>query len=261
MKHMRREPHHLDCNASAALGIMDLFLSLPRPCGHFQSRLARALRKIAEGAERLSLRLEPRDIYINERSVEVPFVLQHLPAAGSILEVGSTNSSLALQLASLGYQISCVDVRPYEFDHPNLYCYQGDIAQLSALPHAAFDAAILISTIEHVGLGHYGDTVELTDRAFFDIVARYLRPGGTMLITVPFGQAFTCGWYRVYDSDALARLTQGYEIVDRRYARRLSLLQWQTCHEKELAAVASENLPMNGVAMLAVRVGAERSST
>ena len=71
------------------------------------------------------------EIHVNERIIEVPFVLQRLPKSGRILDVGCSNSALSLQLACMGYQVTAIDVRHYPFSHPNLKFYQEDIAHCS----------------------------------------------------------------------------------------------------------------------------------
>ena len=115
------------------------------------------------------------------------------------------------------------------------------------------ECAILISTVEHVGLGHYGDSEGLSDRNFLDAVARFVKTKGSILITVPFGKFFKCNWYRVYDSEQLDRLIADYYLVTKLFARRISLLEWQLCSENELTYVASTHLPMNGVALIEIK--------
>src|SRR4030081_2990637 len=63
---------------------------------------------------------------ITERIVEVPFVLQHLclPEHSRLLEFGCSQSLVSLQLASLGYEVSAVDIEDYPFSHPNLHFHK-----------------------------------------------------------------------------------------------------------------------------------------
>lgn len=239
-------------NASEEVEVMDLFLSLPKPKGKFLSNLAKFVWNFLDKTADFCFFLEPRQTHVNERIVEIPFILQRLPKSGHILEVGCSNSALALQLACMGYQVTAIDVRSYPFNHPNLRFYQEDISSI-ALQEKSYNCAILISTIEHVGLGHYGDEKCLSDRKFLETVARHVKPNGSIFITIPFGRFFECDWYRVYNSEKLSSLLSGYDLADRQFFRRISLVGWQLCSENELADVASTTLPMNGVALVEIK--------
>lgn len=79
-----------------------------------------------------------------------------------------------------------------------------------------YATVIALSTIEHIGLACEGygtdaDDVELGDRRAVEGCMRALRPGGRMLLTVPYGfQAENRDWYRVYSAQTLNRLLEGF---------------------------------------------------
>ena len=57
----------------------------------------------------------PRAVFMNERIIEVPFAihaLSALPRGSRVLDLGCTESSLPMQLAALGYQVTGFDFRP-----------------------------------------------------------------------------------------------------------------------------------------------------
>ena len=239
-------------NASDEFDIADVFLSMPKPNNRYLSKASRFLWNIIDFTSRICQWLEPREYHLTERILEVPFVLQRLPSSGHILDIGCMNSHLALQLACMGYKITALDVRTYPFRHPNLKICKEDIS-CAKLEEASYDCAICISTVEHVGLGHYGDARGISDRSFIDALARFVKPNGSIFITVPFGLRFESHWYRVYNSETLEYLIEGYGLVSKLFARRLSLLEWQLCLEDEVASVASTDLPMQGVALVEIR--------
>ena len=153
-----------------------------------------------------------------ERMVEVPFVFRHVnvPIGGSILDFGCVESPLSLHLANVGYRVTGVDLRPYPFTHPNLRTIRADI-RAAALPAGGFDAVISLSTLEHVGLNAYGG-IESAD-ADLEVMAvfrRALRPGGRLLLTVPYGRGHLSG-SRIYDRARLSRLLDGFVIRDAAY--------------------------------------------
>ncbi len=132
------------------------------------------------------------DWYVNERIVEIPFVHRHIDLDGDgkiALEFGCTRSELAIQLASLGYKVYGIDLRPYQITHPNFHFYQGNILDFNK--NIKFDLITSVSVLEHIGLGAYGET-EGSDilNKISNKLVEWLKPGGKLLITVPVGIAY-----------------------------------------------------------------------
>ncbi|MBI4342991.1 MAG: DUF268 domain-containing protein [Candidatus Omnitrophica bacterium] len=188
-----------------------------------------------------------------ERIVEVPFVLRHLtlPKGSAIADFGCTESPLALHLANAGYQVTGIDLRPYPFDHPNLRTIQGDVLG-GVLPGGAFDAAICLSTIEHVGLDAYGGRLMADgDLRVMRELRRSLRTGGTLLLTVPYG----CGRLpgsRVYDRDRLSALLEGFAVDAEEYYYKQAGRHWIVSDRETVGAVESR-VATQGVALIAAR--------
>jgi SAM-dependent methyltransferase len=148
------------------------------------------------------------------RSIEYPWVLTNLGKnRGHILDVGSTGSTFPVILASLGYQVHSIDFRQYALKVPNrlkLKLLVGDVRQMS-LPNEAFDVVTAISTLEHIGLGRYGDPVDSAgDRKAVSEIMRVLKKKGKLLMTVPFGRRHTSLLHRVYDEERLDSLLNGF---------------------------------------------------
>jgi SAM-dependent methyltransferase len=181
------------------------------------------------------------DLVVVERVVEVPFVLRHLPPApgSKVLDFGCTQSPLPIQLASLGYQVVGVDLRPYPYTHPGFRFLHGDFFQAGFLDHE-FDAVVAVSAVEHCGLGAYGEMSGLNDdvRTMREIF-RVLRPGGRLLLTVPYGRPGRTSWYRVYDRASLARLLEGFEVDRIEYYVGRERRDWRPGSEVEVADVDS----------------------
>ena len=190
-------------------------------------------------------------IVTTERVVEYPFVYQSLPKApGTILDIGSVHTRLPIVLASRGYRVVSLDYLPYPYRHPNLCAVRGDAMRC---PFAAqsFDAILAISVIEHVGIGHYGDpSRDIGDREAVREIARLLKPGGLVLLTVPFGRALTDASKRVYDSARLSSLLAPLPLVRPEYAWSREGL-WTPCTESE-AATADWSGATRAVALIAV---------
>jgi len=152
---------------------------------------------------------QARVMEVNERIVEIPFVHARVEGA-RVLDVGCCESLLPLELASLGYDVVAVDLRPYPLAHPRLTSVREDIRRCS-LPADSFDTAIALSTIEHIGLGFYAEARDPDgDRAAVRAILRLLRPRGRFLLTVPFGRPVPGPGHRVYDDRRLQAVTEGF---------------------------------------------------
>lgn len=186
-----------------------------------------------------------------ERIVEIPFVLRHLDVSkgSSVIEFGCAESLLALQLANSGYRVTAIDLRPYPFDHPNLRTIQGDIHS-AGIPAESFDAVVSVSTLEHVGLGSYGgDIAEDGDLEVIELLRRSLRPGGRLLLTVPYGMGSLQG-SRVYDDDRLEKLLKNFSVIDAEYYYKQDGRHWILSDRSRVSAVESV-VSTHGVALIA----------
>jgi hypothetical protein len=173
-------------------------------------------------------------LLVNERIVEQPFVFgaiaQH--AAGGrarILDVGGSESTVGLSLATLGHDVTIADPRAHPLRHANL---SHAACRLDELPADAgpFDAAVVLSAVEHFGLEHYG--LDATDeRLDLDAMRRLLelvRAGGLLVLTVPFAaQASVDDFQRVYDEAGIAALLRGWTVQTSLRVGRIDRLTWK----------------------------------
>ncbi len=167
---------------------------------------------------------------VNERTVEVPYALgvaAGLAPGSPVLDLGAVESLLSLQLASLGHPTTALDTRRYPFEHPNLTVVTSPVEAWDG-PAEPLAAAFCISTVEHLGLDPYGGTPRLDDGdiAALTRLRGWLRDDGLLVLTVPFGRPSVDDFQRVYDEPGLARLLEGWEVVDRRTAVRRSATAW-----------------------------------
>lgn len=158
---------------------------------------------------------------VSERILEHMFVHTRLPKPPArVLDLGCAESTNALEMASFGYDVVGVDMRNLPLEHPSLQVLRGDITQLP-FDDESFDVVVSLSTIEHVGLNWYGPTP--TNGTDFDVAAevnRLLKPGGTFLLTVPYGRPVVTPVHRVYDRGRLDELLSGFERVETAYGVR-----------------------------------------
>lgn len=168
---------------------------------------------------------------VNERIVEVPYVfgaIGALPAGSHILDFGATESMVSLSLATLGHDVIAADLRPYPLVHPRLRSLVGPIEQWDG-PDRPLDAVVSLSALEHVGLGAYDEapTDGDLDRAIAERFKRWLRPGGELVLTAPYGIWELGETQRVYDAPHLDALLQGWRIVDRAICVQTAHDRWE----------------------------------
>lgn len=194
-------------------------------------------------------------LLVNERIVEQPFVfgaIAQLDGGGGqarILDVGGSESTVGLSLATLGHHVTIADPRAYPLRHANLTHAACRLAQLPA-DSGPFDAAVVLSAVEHFGLEHYDSASSIDESSAATNIARPLdgldatgerldlaamahllelvRPGGLLVLTVPFAaQASVDDFQRVYDEAGLAELLRGWSVQTSLRAGRIDRLTWE----------------------------------
>lgn len=184
-------------------------------------------------------------ISVNERIVENAFALSNISNFPSkILDFGSASSWLSLQLASLGHDIHSVDLRQYEFSHPKLSFFQQDIFDIN-LPENYFDYILIISTLEHVKTED-----DKADAEVLRLLVKFLKKGGKIILTFPYGNPIILSSHRVYDKERVKKtIPQNLNIKEARYYKRESPTSWILTTEKETGKMDSSRAS-NGLCCL-----------
>jgi 2-polyprenyl-3-methyl-5-hydroxy-6-metoxy-1,4-benzoquinol methylase len=181
----------------------------------------------------VSLAYEPGGVRltnVNERIVEIPHVyraLARVPLGGKIADVGAAESLVAVSLAMLGYDVTAVDLRPYPFEHPQLRSVTTPIEEWDQKDET-FDAIVCLSTIEHIGLGAYGEDPK-DGRADITAMKRMhelVKPGGLLVLTTRFGMAGEDEFQRTYDRPGLEELLEGWQVEELAVLRRDDDTSW-----------------------------------
>ena len=181
---------------------------------------------------------------MNERIAEYPYVFSQLsrfPEIKTVLDIGSAFSLLPIQLATLGYQVTGLDIIDSgDTYHPNFKQIVSDLFD-NQIPDNSFDAVVSISTIEHMGFGVFGDKViPDADVKAFQIVHRLLKPGGIGIITVPVVDS-TNPWYHkttFFSQDRIELVTRPFQVLEHRLLGRNA--HWQTDAEIDYFSPTTE---------------------
>ncbi len=184
---------------------------------------------------------------LDERVVEYPWILARInPGIGSILDAGSAlNYEYICKHPSLAKKnIIMYTLSPYGENHISTsrisYIY-GDLRD-TILRDNIVDDIISISTIEHIGMNNYKYTedtnfFEKQDGSFVLAIQelyRSLKPGGRLLLTVPYGLPQNLHWLFQFDEDRLKILIDSFngEILEKVYYRK-DLSGWQVANMDE----------------------------
>lgn len=186
------------------------------------------------------------DAGLDERVVEYPWAFERLAAlhtpGARILDAGSVlnHPRLLAHCRKRGYSpLSIVTLR-YEGGAEVSDDVRYEFADLRTLPYRDdwFSIVVSLSTLEHVGMDNtgYGDTAAASTDASLETIRalqelrRVTAPGGTALVSVPFGARANRGWLRVLDAEDLHDLTgsSGWHL-ERTRVFRAAAEGWREC--------------------------------
>jgi SAM-dependent methyltransferase len=104
-------------------------------------------------------------------------------------------------------------VTPLQLD--NLLCGQADLTRL-VFDDASIESLSCMHTIEHVGLGRYGDPIDVSgDMDAAAELCRVVRPGGHLLMVVPVGRArIVFNSHRIYGHDQILEMFPSFDVVE-----------------------------------------------
>jgi SAM-dependent methyltransferase len=146
-----------------------------------------------------------RTFDMRERVVEVPWVLSRYGGEHTVLDIGTANA-LGVYVDGL-LQLRVPELIGLDLSNDGdgrVDIVTGDVRRIP-FEDERFDLVICVSTLEHVGANNrrYGWSDSAAkegdrDQALAEI-RRVLRPGGRMLLTMPFGRHEEQDWFTQYD--------------------------------------------------------------
>jgi SAM-dependent methyltransferase len=157
----------------------------------------------------------------DERVVEFPWLLTR-DLSGCLLDAGSTlnHPHTLVRVRPRVETLHVVTLAPEQEAYPFLdvsYLF----ADLRRLPlrDETYDRVVSLSTLEHVGMDNsqYGAGHERAEDPHAELrtavreLRRVLKPGGTLLVSVPYGAPDNFGWMRVFCAEDLQELICAFE--------------------------------------------------
>jgi len=156
----------------------------------------------------------------SQRAIEYPRVIESLnivPKRGLILDVGCAESLLSHELIAKGLRVVGIDIRNYPFKDKRIVFLKRNILD-TRLPDNTFDATAIVSTIEHIGLEPYGQTVKDTNGNLkvMSELRRILKNHDIIILTTPYierGPLRVDLFERKYDRQRLCKIAKGLQII------------------------------------------------
>lgn len=134
---------------------------------------------------------------------------------------GSSYSTVVPMLFSFSKtRIFSIDVTNHQRNSKYGVVYiKGDCIKTN-LPNEFADFISIISTLEHIGLGRYGDPLDVDgDVKAMREAYRILKPHGYLVVTIPYGYpTVVYNLHRVYDYGRLSLLTKGFKTIKAEYS-------------------------------------------
>jgi len=191
----------------------------------------------------------------SERFIEIPWCLHRHGHAKVVLDIGYAHAEMEyLQgLANLNIpELVGLDIAPPKHltvttptgaVRPLLKPVQADVRN-TPFEADTFELIFCISTIEHIGMDNSNYHPGMIDVAStcgdFEALrelCRITRPGGRLLLSVPFGKYQNHGWFQQYDFDRLMRLATASDYIVNEVNFFAYHNGWRECFPHELKTV------------------------
>jgi len=131
------------------------------------------------------------------------------------VDIGSRIDGFITHLAVFR-EVEVFDIRPLEVSDKNIIFTQADLTKVDKKFIEYTDSISCLHTIEHFGLGRYGDEIDPDGHLKgFEVITNILKPSGKFYFSVPMGKnRIEFNAHRIFSlSYLLSWVTKRYEIV------------------------------------------------
>lgn len=131
------------------------------------------------------------------------------------VDIGSRIDGFVAHVAAFR-EIEVFDIRPLNTPVPNIIFKQADIMASDFNIKNYCDSVSSLHTVEHFGLGRYGDTLDYNGHLKgLNNIHQMLKPGGKLYLSVPIGkQRIEFNAHRVFAVKYLIELIQDKYSID-----------------------------------------------
>ncbi|CAN5411225.1 hypothetical protein BH09BAC5_BH09BAC5_07120 [soil metagenome] len=185
-----------------------------------------AFKSSAEKSEKRFL-LEEEDILpcLNDKTVITSFDRHYVfHVAWAIRKVKQLNPAMHFDFSSSLFFSTTLsafiptnfyDYRPAELELSGLTCAAGDLTKINFEDNSIASLSCM-HTIEHVGLGRYGDTIDYDgDLKAIKELKRVVKPGGSLFFVTPVGKSkIVYNAHRIYAYDQVKEYFDGFDLKE-----------------------------------------------
>jgi ubiquinone/menaquinone biosynthesis C-methylase UbiE len=143
------------------------------------------------------------------------WAFKHIQEQKPQIHVDVGSSIRFLSMATTVTKIQYVDIRPVALDFENFSFQAGDISKLP-FPDNSILSLSCLHVAEHIGLGRYGDSIDVegTEKACKEL-QRVLAPGGVLYFALPVGKtAVYFNAHRVHNPKTILEYFDVLKLVD-----------------------------------------------
>ncbi len=169
----------------------------------------------------LLVKLKARQPPGADRAIEYPWMIENINIKeGKLLDIGSTTCDMLSALLPSSLEIHGINLNPKTINNKNIQFFTGDIRKTDYSDNY-FDCITCISTLEHIGVsGRYGsDDDQQGDIKAIKEMKRILKPGGELLITVPYGIKDVLPINKLYNKNRLDKLFKNFDIANQTFIK------------------------------------------
>ena len=103
-------------------------------------------------------------------------------------DIGSRIDGFIAHLLAMDIDVTVIDIREFPGEVENLHTIVDDATYLSQIPDESIESMSALCSLEHFGLGRYGDPID-PEACFkcFAAIQKKMKKGGKLYISVPVG--------------------------------------------------------------------------
>ncbi len=143
----------------------------------------------------------------------------------SHFDIGSRIDGFIAHLLAMDIKVTLIDIREFPQKIENLHTIISDATRLSQIDDGSIDSLSALCSLEHFGLGRYGDPVD-PEACFlcFEAIQQKLKSGAHLYISVPIGkERVEFNAHRVFFAKTIVDCFHQMNLVELSYAARAGI--------------------------------------